>query len=98
MARIVVGSPKLTQPLLLYSGLGPAMLDIFIFTRNQELCVHKLMYHIMDCDHSLSQNDILKFIYYFMSIFLKIYIYKYFLLSVPFYHILILILIIFYLN
>jgi hypothetical protein len=27
MARIVVGSPNLTQPLLLYSGLGPAMLE-----------------------------------------------------------------------
>jgi hypothetical protein len=26
MARIVVGSPNLTQPLLLYPGLGPAML------------------------------------------------------------------------
>jgi hypothetical protein len=27
MAKIVVGSSNLTQPLLLYSGLGPAMLD-----------------------------------------------------------------------
>jgi hypothetical protein len=27
MAKIVVGSPGLTQPLLLYPGLGPAMLD-----------------------------------------------------------------------
>jgi hypothetical protein len=27
MARIVVGSSNLTQPLLLYSGLGPAMLE-----------------------------------------------------------------------
>jgi hypothetical protein len=27
MARIVVGSPNLTQPLLLYPGLGPAMLE-----------------------------------------------------------------------
>jgi hypothetical protein len=27
MARIVVGSPNQTQPLLLYSGLGPAMLE-----------------------------------------------------------------------
>jgi hypothetical protein len=27
MAKIVVGSPSLTQPLLLYPGLGPAMLD-----------------------------------------------------------------------
>jgi hypothetical protein len=26
MAKIVVGSPSLTQPLLLYPGLGPAML------------------------------------------------------------------------
>jgi hypothetical protein len=27
MARIVVGSPNLTQPLLLYPGLEPAMLE-----------------------------------------------------------------------
>jgi hypothetical protein len=27
MAKIVVGSPSLTQPLLLYPGLRPAMLD-----------------------------------------------------------------------
>jgi hypothetical protein len=27
MSKIVVGSPSLTQPLLLYSSLGPAMLD-----------------------------------------------------------------------
>jgi hypothetical protein len=27
MAKIVVGSPNLTQPLPLYPGLGPAMLD-----------------------------------------------------------------------
>jgi hypothetical protein len=27
MARIVVGSSNLTQPLLLYPGLGPAMLE-----------------------------------------------------------------------
>jgi hypothetical protein len=27
MAKIVVGSPSLTQPLLLYPGLGPAMLN-----------------------------------------------------------------------
>jgi hypothetical protein len=27
MAKIVVSSPNLTQPLLLYPGLGPAMLD-----------------------------------------------------------------------
>jgi hypothetical protein len=27
MAKIVVGSPSLTQPLLIYPSLGPAMLD-----------------------------------------------------------------------
>jgi hypothetical protein len=27
MTKIVVSSPSLTQPLLLYPGLGPAMLD-----------------------------------------------------------------------
>jgi hypothetical protein len=27
MAKIVVGSPSLTQPLLLYPGLGPAILE-----------------------------------------------------------------------
>jgi hypothetical protein len=27
MAKIIVGSPSLTQPFLLYPGLGPAMLE-----------------------------------------------------------------------
>jgi hypothetical protein len=35
MAKIVVGSPSLTQPLLLYPGLGPAMLDNIGGVRNK---------------------------------------------------------------
>jgi ABC-type arginine/histidine transport system permease subunit len=27
MVKIIIGTPSLTQPFLLYSGLGPAMLD-----------------------------------------------------------------------
>jgi hypothetical protein len=38
----------------------------------------------MGCDHSLSRKDILKFVYYFMILFLTVYIFKYFLLLVPF--------------
>jgi hypothetical protein len=34
----------------------------------------------------VSQKDILKLIYYFMILFLTIYIFKYFLLLVPFRH------------
>jgi hypothetical protein len=45
------------------------------------------MDHIMRCDHSLGQKDILKFIYCFMILILIIYIFKYFYywyqLSVP---------------
>jgi hypothetical protein len=43
---------------------------MFIFITDQELWVHKLMGRIMDYDHSLGQKDILKFIYYFIIIFL----------------------------
>jgi hypothetical protein len=42
------------------------------------------MSHIMDCDHSMNRNDILKFIYCFMIIFLTVYIFKYFLLLVSY--------------
>jgi hypothetical protein len=33
----------------------------------------------MGCDHSLGQKDILKFIYCFMILFLKVSLFKYFL-------------------
>jgi hypothetical protein len=32
----------------------------------------------MSCDHSVRWKDILKFIYYFMILFLNVYIFKYF--------------------
>jgi hypothetical protein len=35
---------------------------MFIFVTDQELCAHKLISHIMDCDHSLDWKDILKFV------------------------------------
>jgi hypothetical protein len=38
----------------------------------------------MSYDHSLGQKEVIKFIYCFMILFLPIYIFKYFLLLVPF--------------
>jgi hypothetical protein len=57
---------------------------MFIFIKNQELWTRELMSHIMDCDHSMNLNDILKFIYRFMIIFLTVYIFKYFSLLVSY--------------
>jgi hypothetical protein len=57
---------------------------MFIFITDQELWTHELMDRIMCCDHSLSQKDILKFIYCFMILFLTVYLFKYFLLLIPF--------------
>jgi ABC-type microcin C transport system permease subunit YejE len=51
------------------------------FVIDQEYWACKLMDYIMDCDHSLGQKEVLKFIYYFMIIFLIVYI-----LLVPFSH------------
>jgi hypothetical protein len=45
-----------------------------------------LMDRIMGCAYSLDQKDILKSIYCFMILFLTVYIFKYFLLLVPFSH------------
>jgi hypothetical protein len=56
------------------------------FSTDQELCTHKLMDCIMDCDYSLSRKEVLKFVHYFMSIFLTVYVFKYFLLLVSFSH------------
>jgi hypothetical protein len=38
---------------------------MFIFTTNQDLWARELMGRIMDCDHSLGQKDMLKFILLF---------------------------------
>jgi hypothetical protein len=51
---------------------------MFIFATDQELWTHKLMNRIMDCDHSLCGKDILKFVYYFMILFLTVCIFKHF--------------------
>jgi hypothetical protein len=51
---------------------------MFIFATDQELWVPKLIDYIIHYDHSIGQKDILKFIYYFMILFLTIYIFKYF--------------------
>jgi hypothetical protein len=51
---------------------------MFIFAIDQELWVHELIGCIMSYDHSLDQNDILKFVYCFMILFLTAYIFKYF--------------------
>jgi hypothetical protein len=75
---------------------------MFIFITDQELYAYELMYHIMSCDNSLGRKDILKFIYCFMTLSFTIYIFKHFLLLIPFSrncnNVLILSLIIFYLN
>jgi hypothetical protein len=55
---------------------------MFVFITDQELCARELMDCIMGYDHSLSRKDILKFIYCFMIIFLIIYIFKHFYVSV----------------
>jgi hypothetical protein len=55
-----------------------------IFATDQELWTCELIDHIMGCNHSLGQKDILKFVYCFMILFLKLYILKHFLLLVPF--------------
>jgi hypothetical protein len=56
------------------------------FTTDQKLRPHKLMDRIIGRDHSLGRNEVLKFVYCFMILFLTIYIFKYFLLLVPFSH------------
>jgi hypothetical protein len=45
-------------------------MHMFIFVTDQELWVRELMDHIMYYDHSLSQKYILKYVYYFMILFL----------------------------
>jgi hypothetical protein len=57
---------------------------MFIFVTNQELRALELMSRIIGCDHSLGHKDILKFIYYFIILFLTVYIFKHFLLLVPY--------------
>jgi hypothetical protein len=51
------------------------------FVIDQELWASKLIDRIIGCDHSLGQKKVLKFICYFMIIFITIYI-----LLVPFSH------------
>jgi hypothetical protein len=46
--------------------------------------MRKLMDRIMVCDHSVGRKEVLNFVYCFMILFLTIYIFKYFLLLVPF--------------
>jgi hypothetical protein len=56
------------------------------FAIDQKLWARKLIERVMYCDHSLARKKILKFIFYFIVLFLTIYICKYFLLLVPFSH------------
>jgi hypothetical protein len=53
---------------------------------DQELWACKLMNFIMGYDHSLHQKEVIKFAYCFMILFLIVYIFKHFLLLVPFSH------------
>jgi hypothetical protein len=59
---------------------------MFIFVADQELWTRELIDHIIGCDHSLDRKDIIKFVYGFIILFLIVYIFKYFLLLVPFSH------------
>jgi hypothetical protein len=59
-------------------------LNIFIFAIEQELWACEIMDRIMGYNHFLDWKDIIKFIYCFMILFLTVYIFKYFLLLVPF--------------
>jgi hypothetical protein len=47
-------------------------LNIFIFATDQELEACEVMERIMGYNQSLGRKDTLKFIYYFMTMFLKI--------------------------
>jgi hypothetical protein len=51
---------------------------MFIFAPDQELWERELICSIMGYNHSLDRKDILKFVYYFMILFLIIYVFKYF--------------------
>jgi hypothetical protein len=59
---------------------------MFIFAIDQELWSRELIECIISCDHSLCQKDILKSVYCFTIIFFTVYIFKHFLLFVPFSH------------
>jgi hypothetical protein len=56
------------------------------FIIDQELWTVKLMDRIMGYDHSLCQKEVLKYVYYFMILFLTVYVFKHFLLLVSFSH------------
>jgi hypothetical protein len=51
---------------------------MFIFTIDQELWTHELMGRIKGCDHSLDRKDVLKFVYCFMILFLRVHIFEQF--------------------
>jgi hypothetical protein len=59
---------------------------MFILVINQELWTRELIDRIMSYDYFLGRKDILEFVYCFMILFLIVYIFKYFLLLVPFRH------------
>jgi hypothetical protein len=46
---------------------------MFIFAAHHEFWARELMSRIMTCDHSLGRNDIIKFIYCFMILFIIVY-------------------------
>jgi hypothetical protein len=58
-------------------GLKKILMNLicFIFVIDQELWARELIGCIMGCDHSLGRKDILKFVYYFMILFLIVYIF-----------------------
>jgi hypothetical protein len=55
---------------------------MFIFIIDQKLWAHELMSRIIGCHHFLGRNDIIKFVYYFVMLFLTLYNFELFLLLV----------------
>jgi hypothetical protein len=60
----------LNQLNLLYIYNRSRVMNTWAITTDQKLWIRELMSRIRGCDHSLCQNDILKFVYCFMILFL----------------------------
>jgi hypothetical protein len=63
MARIVVGSPNLTQPLLLYPGLGPPILEQHRRSSTKDALSKKIYEHMMNLKSALHTSLTRKYLY-----------------------------------
>jgi hypothetical protein len=59
---------------------------VYIYNRSRVMDICELMCRIRGCDHSLGTKDALKFIYYFMILFVIVYSFKHFLPLVLYSH------------